>query len=881
MNAPLEPVHHQFLKKIRESPQKRSFASALFSPFDKYTPPYNMSSEMHAPKKRESVTSYLSSNSNNGAPAHKRPALKTSQTAKKSVTFAKELEVIVECPRSYSCESPRRTPIQPPIPVEIPKPLPKSLETTAAIDVSLETAPCDIDMELPAPLSPVANISDDLIHASFVESGEKVELTDLRNVAMPMDIEELDHPSVIEYHPEPSVDESVPADKLSTCEDITMVDANEVEMIQKDVPTATNEARTMSIADYTAADFATIEQGCETEEQNAITLTSLEISTPDVDVANTVAETSAAAAADENETEVEMMPVASNELQLVNVTEHSIMSDAGTSQQNFSVIDVSTKTTAKNVSADVSLAQTTCSSVTAASPAEITEQNLTNIDSICEKSSKELSSSATKCTSKTPLTDEPGPVQQQVAPPGNSTNITLQKIPTKHEEPDATVVSSNSSNIPPPVISAATSKVTVSSNVSSISNSSEVIILPNVIEKPTDNGNSSAPSTSSSCKNVAAESKSANSTTCSEKVISSDSTVFTALDTKQMSQICTEPNSQMFAIKVKGTENPTQLSQLVDLCRQNPLFKNKNVKFKIVPVKGPITKTLQEHAQLSSNLLSKAIIVQKSPNIKSGNAQDEKANTRVANTAVTYPATKTAAAKTAAVKTAATKTAALKTTAAKTAITRTTVTKVVSSPTNKRPSRTQSLENVDGPWKCGSCHEEGSSLPLKLNSYFEYRTHLHEVHNEPNNPVFCIHCGYKSLKRNQQLYHLLSKHQIEPPSNFQFPKCDKCDFYALNEYSLQKHQSTHQTSGMEYVCSCREAFKTSDLLQQHMTSNVCKNSSSFSCGYCNSQFGRVVNLKAHMRVCMKERAKQTPPSAPVVEPVRSSEEEDLETMLSA
>lgn len=794
MDAPLQPAHLQFLKKLKESPQKRSFASALFSPFDKYTPPYNTSSDVQNLKKRESVTSsYLSSID---MPAYKRPALKTSQTPKKSVTFAQQLEVIVECPRSYPGDSPRRTQTQPTPPVEIPKPLPALPETTAAIDVTLDTTPSDIDMELPAPLSPVTNISDDLIQASFAGSGEKVELTSLRNVAM--EIEELDHPSVIEYHPESTVSsvanglsELAPAKKLPTCEDITMIDANE--MIQKDTPMVTDEVR--SLSNDNASELTTIEQitkEFEIEPQNADAISSSESTSVEVNATET---TEASTVADENETEI--LPV--DKPPTVSTTEQTATSDSAATKQ-----DSTPAPTPVVPTTDVDVTEIVHLSPPVIPPAAEIAQSPTNEGSICEVS-KEPSSNSGPSVLKQPSSSESSST--------NSTEATREKVPTSNQVTSTTVSSSSASTI-----SASKSEAPVVSTVSSTT--SETTILPSIIEKSVDSDNS-APSTST---HSTSQLKSA---TASEEMILSDSTVFTPLDAKQVSHISTEPNSQIFAIKVKGTENQTQLSQLVDLCKKNPLFKNKNVKFKIVPVKGPITKTLQEHAQRSGNVLNKAIIVQKS-----------NCNAVQAEKAATSPKT----------------------------------VKIVS-PANRRYNKISPVEKVTGPWECSSCLEASSKLPLKLNSYHEYRTHLHEKHNEPNNSVFCIYCGYKSLKRNQQLYHLLSKHQVQPPANIQFPKCDKCDFFALNEYNLQKHLGTHQTSGMEYVCSCREAFKSSDLLQQHMASNVCKNNRSFSCGYCNSQFGRVVNLKAHMRICMKERAKVTTVSAPVIEAIRPSENE--------
>ncbi len=277
----------------------------------------------------------------------------------------------------------------------------------------------------------------------------------------------------------------------------------------------------------------------------------------------------------------------------------------------------------------------------------------------------------------------------------------------------------------------------------------------------------------------------------------SDSTVFTPVDQNNVRDIVVNPNSQIFALKVKGTEDPAQLSKLVDLCKKNPLFKNKNVKFKIVPVRGAIPNALKDPTKLGGNVLSKAIIVKRSESEKAAEAQK-------------------------------------------------------ATPPPKKTETVSNIENVTGPWECGRC--ENSGKPLRFHSYFEFRTHLQNVHKEANNPIFCIYCGYKALKRNMQLYHLFSKHNIPPPANIKFPKCDQCDFHALNEFYLQKHAAVHLSGAQEFVCSCKMAFKTSELLQKHMVSNDCKNKN-FTCGYCRTIFDRFVNLKAHMRVCMKERSK--------------------------
>lgn len=262
--------------------------------------------------------------------------------------------------------------------------------------------------------------------------------------------------------------------------------------------------------------------------------------------------------------------------------------------------------------------------------------------------------------------------------------------------------------------------------------------------------------------------------------------------------ITTNSNSQII-VKTKGTENSAQLSKLVeDLCKKNPMFKNKNVRFKLVPVNGPIPDILKDQARIN-----KAILVKKTEVVQKTNVSKEAEDK------------------------------------------------------SKKPENIKlpSIENVTGPWECKACRENENAM--KFDSYFEYRTHLHNVHGEPNNPIYCIRCGYKSLKRNMQLYHLFTKHNIEPPSSFKFPKCDKCEYYALNDYYLQKHLACHPNDGLQSVCACKVAFKSSEALQKHIASGDCKNSKNFTCDFCRCMFDRFVNLKAHVRVCRKERSKPT------------------------
>lgn len=160
-------------------------------------------------------------------------------------------------------------------------------------------------------------------------------------------------------------------------------------------------------------------------------------------------------------------------------------------------------------------------------------------------------------------------------------------------------------------------------------------------------------------------------------------------------------------------------------------------------------------------------------------------------------------------------------------------------------------ENRTGPWFCVTCASEAE--PLNFDTYYNYRRHLQDVHNERIDARICEHCGYKASKRNLHLYHLYTRHNVPPPRNINFPKCDQCSYIALSESLLIKHRINH--TGMatsEYVCRlCNAAFKSNGALMGHMQTNLHQvdhaAKKDYKCNYCDKVFHRNINLKAHVR----------------------------------
>ncbi|OWR52567.1 putative microtubule binding protein [Danaus plexippus plexippus] len=167
------------------------------------------------------------------------------------------------------------------------------------------------------------------------------------------------------------------------------------------------------------------------------------------------------------------------------------------------------------------------------------------------------------------------------------------------------------------------------------------------------------------------------------------------------------------------------------------------------------------------------------------------------------------------------------------------------------------VENVKGPWICLICGTPGRAL--HFTSYYNFRKHLVEVHNEKPVPTICEYCGQKSLKRNYLLHHLLTKHGVEPPSNYHFPRCNVCNYIALNEALLVKHKMTH-TELKQFRCNvCAANFNSSNQILIHIQKTGHKYSAerktNLKCIYCLKVFLRESNLYAHLKTNHKEAAK--------------------------
>ncbi|XP_047995960.1 centrosome-associated zinc finger protein CP190 [Leguminivora glycinivorella] len=166
-------------------------------------------------------------------------------------------------------------------------------------------------------------------------------------------------------------------------------------------------------------------------------------------------------------------------------------------------------------------------------------------------------------------------------------------------------------------------------------------------------------------------------------------------------------------------------------------------------------------------------------------------------------------------------------------------------------------ENVKGPWICLICGTPGRAL--HFTSYFKFRRHLVEVHNEKPVSNMCEYCGLKSLKRNYLLHHLYTKHGKKPPPQYNFPKCNLCSYIALNEGYLVKHKMTHVET-RNFRCNvCSAAFNSSSMLLMHIQNTGHKYSAerrtNLQCVYCLKVFLRESNLYAHLKTNHKLEAK--------------------------
>lgn len=162
--------------------------------------------------------------------------------------------------------------------------------------------------------------------------------------------------------------------------------------------------------------------------------------------------------------------------------------------------------------------------------------------------------------------------------------------------------------------------------------------------------------------------------------------------------------------------------------------------------------------------------------------------------------------------------------------------------------------NVKGPWICLICGTPGKAL--NFTSYYKFRRHLVEIHNEKPISNCCEHCGLKSSKRNYLIHHMYTKHGVEPPAACNFPKCNKCDYIGLNEGFLTRHKMQHDMEPKSYRCnSCSKTFRTLQLLLTHIQMTGRKCGKAIKCVYCQKYFLKEVSLYAHFKMCHKNEAK--------------------------
>lgn len=82
---------------------------------------------------------------------------------------------------------------------------------------------------------------------------------------------------------------------------------------------------------------------------------------------------------------------------------------------------------------------------------------------------------------------------------------------------------------------------------------------------------------------------------------------------------------------------------------------------------------------------------------------------------------------------------------------------------------------------------------------------MKDVHGERIDARICEYCGQKASKRNLLLFHMYTKHGIQPPKNCTFPHCDRCDYVALSESLLTKHKQNHEVN-KEFRCTVRNKY---------------------------------------------------------------------------
>ncbi|KAK0178785.1 hypothetical protein PV327_007638 [Microctonus hyperodae] len=196
-----------------------------------------------------------------------------------------------------------------------------------------------------------------------------------------------------------------------------------------------------------------------------------------------------------------------------------------------------------------------------------------------------------------------------------------------------------------------------------------------------------------------------------------------------------------------------------------------------------------------------------------------------------------------------------------------------------------------GPWKCHKC-----DLEEEYPNYYMYRRHMQDVHDEKFDPRVCEHCGYKATKRNILMFHLYTKHNVPPPKSMSFPKCHACNYVALSDTLMVRHQinqnhrpissRSHSMSANEIHCvQCGLGFKdVIDLTNHEVTtghgSAINGKDKGFRCSQCPKVFARSTNLKVHMDCVHKNLREPEPPAMLSIPLEPSSEAEALSNVAS-
>ncbi|XP_034950460.1 centrosome-associated zinc finger protein CP190 [Chelonus insularis] len=206
---------------------------------------------------------------------------------------------------------------------------------------------------------------------------------------------------------------------------------------------------------------------------------------------------------------------------------------------------------------------------------------------------------------------------------------------------------------------------------------------------------------------------------------------------------------------------------------------------------------------------------------------------------------------------------------------------------DEKPGNVGGTEN--GPWKCHKC-----DLEEEYHSYYMYRRHMQDVHDEKFDPRICEHCGYKATKRNILMYHLYTRHNVPPPKNMSFPKCHACQYVALSETLLVRHQINHNhrpltrsTLSEEIQCvQCGQNFKdvtelaSHEIKTGHGTSMNGKEKGGYRCPHCHKVFIRSTNLQVHMDCAHKDLREPENVPVPSIPLEPSSEAEALSHVVS-